>query len=98
METYADLLRDLDKFEAALKIIISQWTYSCEHNLTNRSLNKVAYMGQAACALVYGIPHYISCSGYNLLTDEQKARADEMAQYYVDLWEIDHKEKINVAA
>lgn len=47
LKLYADLLRDLSKFEAALKTIITEWKYSCEHNLSNESMNRVAYLGQA---------------------------------------------------
>src|SRR5690349_454686 len=64
---YASLLADLNKFEEALKIIIAEWKYSCEHNLTNEAMNRIAYLGQASCALVYKVPHNVSMGGYNLL-------------------------------
>lgn len=86
LELYASLLKDLTKFEAALKIIISEWKYSCEHNLTNDSMNRVAYLGQASCALVYNVPSSVSMGGYNLLTNEEKSAADAMAKKYLDLW------------
>src|SRR5580700_4929124 len=70
LEKYADLLRDLNKFEQALKVIVSEWKYSCEHNLTNESMNRIAYLGQAANALVNNAPHNVSMGGYNLLTKE----------------------------
>lgn len=98
LETYAGLLRDLDRFENALKRILEEWPYALEHNLTNKSMNRIAYMGQAACALEFRIPHYISCSGYNLLTPDEQAAADAMAQKYIDIWEAKHKEKTDVAA
>lgn len=85
-ELYASLLRDTARFEEALKVIISTWKYSCEQNLSNESMNRVAYLGQAACALVYKVPSNLSSSGYNLLSDEEKASADAMAQKYLDLW------------
>jgi hypothetical protein len=93
VEQYAELLRDIPRFEAALKVIISEWVHACEHNLTNESLNRVAYLGQAACALEYHVPHYVSCSGYNLLTPEEQAKADAKAQEYLDLWIVQHETK-----
>jgi hypothetical protein len=92
---YRDFLADLDMFELALQTIIEEWPYSCEHNLTNTSLNRVAYMGQAACALVFKVPSSMSSSGYNLLTDEQKISADAMAQKYIDLWATKHETKLS---
>lgn len=86
LQLYASLLIDLTRFEAALQTIITEWKYSCEHNLSNEAMNRVAYLGQASCALVYKVPHNVCMGGYNLLTDEQKAAADAMAQKYLDLW------------
>lgn len=86
LKLYASLLRDLPRFEAALKTITDEWEYSCEHNLSHEGMNRVAYLGQASCALVYKVPHSMSMSGYNLLTDEEKIAADAMAQKYLDLW------------
>src|ERR1700693_1871591 len=86
LELYASLLRDLPKFEDALKVITSEWKYSCEHNLTNEALNRIAYLGQASCALVYKVPHNVCMGGYNLLTEEEKAAADGTAKKYLDLW------------
>lgn len=93
LELYASLLKDLPRFEAALKTITSEWKYSCEHNLTHEGMNRVAWLGQASCALVYRVPHSMSMSGYNLLTDEEKAAADAMAQKYLDLWLKGHNER-----
>lgn len=93
LKLYASLLADIPRFEAALKVIVSEWKHSCEHNLTNEAMNRVAYLGQASCALVYGVPHHMSMSGYNLLTAEQKVAADVMAQKYLDLWISQHLAK-----
>lgn len=86
LELYASLLKDLTKFEAALKIIVSSWVYSCEHNLSNENMNRIAYLGQASCALIYNVPHNISMSGYNLLTKEEQESADKLAETYLNLW------------
>ncbi len=87
---YADLLRDLPRFESALQTVIREWRHSNEHNLSNAGLNRVAYLGQCACALLYGVPHKESRGGYQLLTDAEKAAADAMAQKYLDLWLSEH--------
>jgi len=87
LENYANIFRDIPEFERILNIIITEWKYSCEHNLTNSSLNRIAYMGQAAAALKYGIPHMVGSAAYNCLTEEQKALADNAAAKYISLWE-----------
>lgn len=97
LQLYAELLRDIPKFEAALKVIVLEWKYSCEHNLSNESMNRVAYLGQASCALVYKVPHNVCMGGYNLLSEQEKIAADAMAQRYLELWISNYKkEKTNV--
>lgn len=86
LQLYADLLKDLNKFEGALKVIISEWKHSCEHNLSNESMNRIAYLGQASCALIYNVPSSISMGGYNKLTQDEQKAADAMAKKYLDLW------------
>jgi len=91
LELYASLLKDLPRFEAALQTIIKEWKYSCEHNLTHEGMNRIAYLGQASCALVYNVPHNVCMGGYNLLTLEEQKAADAMAQKYLDLWTEKHE-------
>ena len=83
---YAGLLKDLSKFEAALQVIIRDWPNSCEHNLTNENMNRIAWLGQASCALIYQVPSSVSMGGYNLLTSEEQKAADAMADKYLNLW------------
>lgn len=97
LETYAELLKDLSKFEAALKCIIYEWKYSCEHNLSNENMNRIAYLGQAANALINKVPYNVSMGGYNLLTLEEQQKADTLAQKYLDLWleQYEHSKEIS---
>jgi len=82
---YADLLSDLPKFELALNRVITEWKNSCEHYLSNESMNRIAWLGQAALCIEKGIP---SCfrTGYFLLTKEQQKMADELALKYLNKW------------
>jgi hypothetical protein len=75
----------MPSFELALKQVTEEWKFSCEHYLTNDRMNRIAWLGQASVARALGIPS--GCrGGYQLLTDEQKQAADEMALKYLNLW------------
>ena len=84
-EAYRSFLADIDQFEAALKRVISEWKYSCEHYLTNEKMNRIAWLGQASMCLVNGVPSRF-CGGYNLLSDEEKELADKKAHEYLNIW------------
>ena len=86
---YADFLADLPRFESALKRILAEWPRSCEHYLTNESMNRIAWLGQASACLMVGLPSRYR-SGYFLLTDEQQKSADNLALKYLNKWLSDH--------
>lgn len=84
-QAYANFLRDLGRFGAALEYVTSNWKHSCEHYLTNRAMNRIAWLGQASVCYAEGIPS-IFCSGFNLLSDEEQIAANELALEYLNRW------------
>lgn len=82
---YMELLSDIPEFKRVCLIIISEWVNSCEHNLTNERMNRIAWIGQAALCKKYGIPARYR-GGYNLLTKEQQQAADDCALEVINLW------------
>ena len=98
---YAEFLKDSGRFETALQSVIAEWKHSCEHYLTNRAINRIAWLGQASMCYATGIPSRF-CSGFNLLTDEEQSIANELALKYLNIWlsnngrnEISMKEAIS---
>lgn len=90
IEVSKKLFQDKKEFNTVLRKIIKDWKYSCEHNLTNESLNKIAWLGQAACAYKYKISNDISREGYNLLNKEEKLEADKIAEKVLKRWESEY--------
>jgi hypothetical protein len=84
---YMDMLTNTDAFSAALSRVITEWTYSCEHYLTNEKMNRIAWLGQAALCIAHGIPS-IFRGGFNLLTEEEQIKANETALIYLNKWNI----------
>lgn len=84
-QEYADFLSNNEKFSNALELLISEWKNSCEHYLTNKAMNRIAWLGQAAMCYATGIPSKY-CSGFNLLTNEQQDIANKIALEYLNKW------------
>jgi len=82
---YADFLSNDDRFKAALRGVLTHWKKSCEHYLSNENMNRIAWLGQAAACYALGIP---SCyrGGFNLLTEKQQERANEIALNALNKW------------
>lgn len=82
---YARFLSSDDEFREALNGVITDWKYSCEHYLTNKSMNRIAWLGQASLCYAKGIPSEFR-GGFNLLSDEEQDRANNTALEYLNKW------------
>ena len=82
---FANFFRDLNLFEDNLKKVITEWKYSCEHYLTNESMNRIAWLGQASICIYNKTPSKYR-GGFNLLTDEEKEKANNLAFKYLNKW------------
>lgn len=82
---YAEFLSDDEKFKNGLNGVLNDWINSCEHYLTNKAMNRIAWLGQAAMCYSTGVPSKF-CSGFNLLTNEQQEKANQIALEYLNIW------------
>lgn len=82
---YKEFLSDLNLFAGVLEKVISEWKYSCEHYLTNHAMNRIAWLGQAAMCYHTGVPSKF-CGGFNLLSDDQKNAANNVALKALNKW------------
>lgn len=101
-QAYADYLSNDERFEAGLNGVISEWENSCEHYLTNKSMNRIAWLGQAAMCYSTKIPSKY-CAGFNRLDNAQQNRANEIALKWLNIWmnkngrsEIDMDEALSI--
>ncbi len=82
---YLELLGNIEEFRSVLQKLTSEWPFSCEHNLTNKAMNRIAWLGQAALAYKYKIPSRFS-TGWSLLSESQKEAANEVALDALNAW------------
>ena len=66
--------------------VINNWEFSCEHNLTNASMNKIAYIGQAACSYYAQVPNTITMEAWNMLSKETQERSNDIAEEVINIW------------
>lgn len=74
-----------DEFDKYARRVITEWKHSCEQNLTNSSMNRIAWLGQASVCLAHKIPSRYS-SGWGLLTNEEQERANNIALNVINDW------------
>lgn len=71
--------------------VINEWKYSLEHNLTNPSINKIAYIGQCACCLYCGAPSTVTMETWRKVDVNNRNKADEIAEKCIKKWKSQNK-------
>lgn len=82
---FVSILSDQSIFSSALERVIVEWKHSCEHYLTNKSMNRIAWLGQAAVCIHSGIPSRYSSSWFDM-TESDRSAANDTALIYLNKW------------
>lgn len=83
----AELMRDPEAFKNAMRKAITQWPRSCEHNLSAKNMNRLAWTGHAGCCIELESPEECTRLGWHLLNQHEQDEANRVAQEVVDEWE-----------
>lgn len=59
---------------------------ACEHNLTEPAMNRLAWIGHAACCMAIGCPEETTRQAWGLLNDEQRVLANQEAEKALNEW------------
>jgi ParB-like chromosome segregation protein Spo0J len=86
-QSYAEYLADTERFKEGLQGVLDNWINSCEHYLTNKAMNRIAWLGQAAMCYSTGVPSKF-CAGFNRLTSEQQDKANLVALDALNYWRV----------
>lgn len=84
-DEYIRILTNDSEFEALLERVITEWKYSCEHYLTNKAMNRLAWLGQASICLGSGVPSSYSQAWFKLTKDQQD-KANGIALKHLNKW------------
>jgi hypothetical protein len=77
---------DYNLTEEYMNKVIKEWKYSCEHNFTNPSINKIAYLGQSALSLAYKIPSTVTMEAWSKIDKTHRDKADTIADNCINEW------------
>jgi ParB-like chromosome segregation protein Spo0J len=79
------ILSDETLFDEILSKLIVEWKFSCEHYLTNKSMNRIAWLGQAAVCYHSGVPSVYSNAWFDM-EQKFKDRANQIAFKHLNVW------------
>ena len=84
-KVFIETLSNPALFADILEKLIADWKYSCEHYLTNKSMNRIAWLGQAAVCYHCGIPSRYANAWFDMPYSDQQ-NANDIALKYLNIW------------
>lgn len=84
---------DAELYGSFMLRVIAEWPFACEHNLTDTTQNRKAWIGHAATCLAIDCPEDITRQAWAQLTQQQQDDANQKAQEAIIKWEKMHEEK-----
>lgn len=73
-----------------MRKVAEKWRFSCENALTDRTINRKAWIGHAACAMALGCPEDITREAWKELSCEQQLLANKEAERAIQAWEYSY--------
>jgi hypothetical protein len=86
-----NLLSDVNEFYKVMLLVIDNWKYSCENNLTNNNKNRKAWLGAAACSFNHKCPEYLTRVAWSLLDKKVQDKANNIAQKIIEQYEAKNR-------
>lgn len=84
----AELLADSKRFLSLCRLVVKGWPVATAVNLTNTKTNRRAWLGQAACCFDGRVPEIATRAGWKLLTDDERAKANQVADEVIYEYEV----------
>jgi len=83
------------QYGKAMSEVVYIWENTMKNHLTNKSINRRAFLGHCAVFYKHQIPEYIVRKAWKHLTNKQQALADNVAEKTIKEWEIWYIAKLN---
>jgi len=91
LEKAVEFTGDHIKYGKAMRVVVKEWPRTMLNSLTNKGINRRAFLGHCACSLEFKCPEYITRMAWKRLTDMQRYMADKVAQQVIDEYEAENK-------
>lgn len=85
---------DWVKYGEAMREVIEAWPRTMINSLTNKSINRRAFLGHCAVCYKLGITESTTRAAWKLLTDEQRFDADKIADKHIKHWEYEYSRSL----
>lgn len=92
-----DIMRDSKVWGLKMKRLLDRWPVSCNQSLSDNSINKKAWIGQASMACFYNISAATTKKCWFLLSEEEKLLANKKADLVYKLWRLKCQSSVQIS-
>lgn len=78
------LLTNDELFLTTCKAVVNEWKITTSVHLTNGTINRKAWLGQAACCYLYKVPELLTRVAWGKLTADQQNAANNIADTVIN--------------
>lgn len=93
-EKAADILSDPDLFRSAGRQMLVDWPNAAEQNLSGPNTGVRAWIGQATCFHLAGVPEESTRAAWWRLTDQERDTANAVADEIAAEWREEYENQI----
>jgi len=86
-----ELLSNQELFYKTGILVIKNWEVSCDNFLTNKNINKIAFIGQVCCCYAFGVPEIVTKDAWKVLDTEIQTQANNTALKILKTYEAKRK-------
>lgn len=94
LEFAIEFTGDHETYGTYMLRVTEEWPNSSLHNLSNKTQNRRAWIGHAACAFAFGCPEDIVREAWSYLSEDQQKKANAVADKAINSWEQKHAKEI----
>jgi hypothetical protein len=87
------MLSDNNLFLNTCENVLINWPIATEVNLTNKSSNRKAWLGQASCSYHFKVPEMYTRIAWSKLTEQQQIEANNIAEFAIQYFELSYETK-----
>jgi hypothetical protein len=84
---------DAALYGSFMRRVLVEWPLACEHNLTDITQNRKAWIGHAATCIAIDCPEDITRLAWAQLSQQQQDDANEQARQTIEEWEALYEAK-----
>lgn len=90
-----NLLSNLELFKRSIEKVFDKWKISTAVNLSNKSINRKAWLGQSACLINHNANERETKKAWFLMTEKQRELANYLAEQKIKEFDRTWNGKLN---